>query len=80
MAEWTASQSDQNPDTTGSGRPWLGVHYVCAGTYGRVILDRSGSFYVASCPKCSKRCTVRVGSGGTSNRMFEMTCSAAPRR
>ncbi len=76
MAEWIADQSARQPDLPRSGRPWLGVHYACAGVYGRVIQDRSGTCYYATCPRCSKRCTIRVGSGGTSDRMFTVSCSA----
>ncbi len=81
MPEWIAADEADGvlgaSMRKGSARPWLGIHYACAGVYGRVILDRSGTHYQAVCPKCSKRCTIRVGEGGTSERMFTVTCAAA---
>ena len=54
-------------------RPWIGVHFTCAGRYIRVF--RSGSDgYLARCPTCAKTMWFRVGSGGTSERFFELTC------
>jgi len=56
------------------GRPWLGVHFLCAGVYQRVYKDRRGSGYTARCAKCGKCVKFRVGAGGTDRRFFEVSC------
>lgn len=63
-------------DATGAGpaAPFLQVWFKCAGQYRRVYKTRDGSAYEAVCPLCAKSCTFRVGAGGTSRRMFEVSC------
>jgi hypothetical protein len=63
---------------TPSNRPWIGVHFVCAGQYVRVFRHVSGTHYLARCPSCAKCTRFRVGPTGTSNRFFEVSCASAP--
>jgi hypothetical protein len=56
------------------GRPWLGVHFLCANIYTRVYRNCVGSAYVANCPRCGKSVRFRVGAGGTQSRFFEVSC------
>ena len=56
------------------GRPWIGVQFVCAGKYVRVFRAPDASGYLARCPTCARTMWFRVGSGGTSERFFEVSC------
>jgi hypothetical protein len=62
---------DQEPQTE---RPWLGVHFTCAGAYQRVFRNAAGTAYLARCPKCAKCIRFRVGPGGEQKRFFEVSC------
>ncbi len=48
---------------------FLGIFFACCNIYGR-IYNYSGKQYEGKCPRCLGRLTVRVGSGGVSNRFF----------
>jgi hypothetical protein len=50
-------------------RKYLGVHFACCNIYGR-IYNYSGKQYEGKCPRCLRSLTIRVGSGGLSNRFF----------
>jgi hypothetical protein len=63
-------ESTTKPDS----RPWLGVHFTCAGAYQRVHRNASGTAYLARCPKCAKCIRFRVGQGGDARRFFEVSC------
>jgi hypothetical protein len=58
----------------GTGRPWLGVRFLCSGAYQRVYRNREGTAYVATCPRCGKSVRFDVGPGGTNQRFFEVSC------
>ncbi len=68
----------QPPGGDGGGqdgqRPWIGVRFLCAGAYIRVARNKEGTGYLAACPRCGKRVRFRVGSGGTDQRFFEVSC------
>lgn len=55
-------------------RPWLGVHFTCAGVYHRVYRNVRGTGYLARCPKCAKCIRFRVGPAGLNQRFFEVSC------
>ena len=60
----------------GSGaKPTIGVYFACANRYVRVTRNAEGDGYLARCPVCSKTMSVRVGPGGSSQRMFQVTCA-----
>jgi hypothetical protein len=50
-------------------RKYLGIHFACCNVYGR-IYNYSGKQYEGKCPRCLCSLTIRVGSGGVSNRFF----------
>jgi hypothetical protein len=66
--------ADQGRSDGPKGRPWLGVRFLCAGTYQRVYQDRDGRGYTARCNRCGKCVRFRVGAGGTDRRFFEVSC------
>lgn len=55
-------------------RPTIGVYFACSNRYVRVTRNAAGDGYLARCPKCAKTMSVRVGRGGSSQRMFRVTC------
>ncbi len=58
----------------GTSRPVIGVFFACSNQYVRVLRNATGDGYLARCPRCAKTLTVRVGQGGSSQRMFKVTC------
>ena len=57
-----------------AGRPWLGVRFTCSGSYVRVFRNVAGTGYSATCPRCGRCVRFRVGSGGSDQRFFEVSC------
>lgn len=57
-----------------TGRPFLGVVFSSCAVYGRLYKNKAGDAYVGTCPKCGKPVRVAIGSGGTSERFFEVLC------
>jgi len=53
-----------------SVRRFVGVHFVCCDVYSRVYINRDETAYEGNCPKCAKRVTLRIGTGGTDSRFF----------
>ena len=51
-------------------RKFLGVHFQCCNVYSRVYVNKEGTRYEGSCPRCGKRVEMKIGSGGTDNRFF----------
>jgi hypothetical protein len=69
------SSRPQEPINESPGaRPWLGVRFVCSGQYQRVYRDVNGERYLARCTKCGKTITFKVGSGGSDQRFFDVSC------
>ncbi len=65
-------ESSGGPDSQGDsdGRPFLGIHFACCDVYIRVYANHERTAYVGACPKCAKRVTFQIGSGGTDSRFF----------
>ncbi len=57
-----------------AARPWIQVWFACAGRYQKVFRAIDATAYVARCPKCGKSMRFAVGAGGTSQRMFTVSC------
>jgi hypothetical protein len=65
--------SDQDVSATsvaGSPQPWIGVQFDCCGVYVRIYRRPDGATYAGHCPRCLRRAEVRVGPGGTTQRIF----------
>ena len=62
------SLSDSQP--TRLPRPFLGIRYKCCRTYGRIYRNDVGTKYAGQCPKCRRKISVPIGSGGTGARFF----------
>ena len=57
-------------ESAGQDRPWIGVNFDCCGVYARIYRNHEGTLYRGRCPKCLAQVEVRVGRGGTSQRIF----------
>lgn len=66
---------DGQPRTDGLARPWLGLYFRCARVYTRAYRDQGGQEYLGRCPRCGKCVRFAVGTGGTSERRFEVSCT-----
>lgn len=51
-------------------RPYIGVLFECCGVYQRVYRKPEAREYRGRCPRCLRVVTVRVGPGGSSQRIF----------
>lgn len=58
----------------GGGPKVYGVYFHCINQYIQARPMRGGERYLATCPTCGKSVRIRVGDGGTSQRMFEASC------
>lgn len=65
-----------SPAAAGSetGRPAIRVYFKCAKAYLVVLRDVVGTGYCARCPKCGVVKNFVVGSGGTNQRTFTLSC------
>jgi hypothetical protein len=65
-----------SPPGSGPRRPFLGVHFVNCGMYGRMYKNKEGTAYVGHCPRCGSRINIRIDpQGGTNHRFFRYYCS-----
>lgn len=73
IVEGVGQGNPVDPGVRGA-RPWIQVWFACAGRYQRVFRPIDGTAYVARCPQCGKTMRFAVGEGGTSKRMFTVSC------
>lgn len=50
--------------------PFLGIHFKCCGTYGRIYRSHLRYVYEGRCPKCRRLLTVPIGPGGLDSRFL----------
>ena len=55
----------------GGGRPYLSIHFKCCNIYLRIYPTADGSAYAGHCPKCARPVRIKIGPGGSPNRVFE---------
>lgn len=54
-----------------TGRPFLGVRFVCCDVYARVYINREATAYQGHCPKCSRPLVVKISPDGSNAQFFE---------
>ena len=54
------------------GRRFVGVRFNCCGVYVRIYVNKDGTAYEGRCPKCSRPVKLKIGTGGTDHRFFEV--------
>ncbi|MBN1257724.1 MAG: hypothetical protein JXA52_08470 [Planctomycetes bacterium] len=57
---------DQQP----KGRPFVSIFFDCCKVYNRIYKNKAGTHYVGWCPRCSRKISLKIGPGGTDDRMF----------
>ncbi len=50
--------------------PFLGIHFKCCKTYGRIYRSPLRLVYEGHCPKCRGLLTVPIGPGGLDSRFL----------
>ena len=50
--------------------PFLGIHFKCCKTYGRIYRSPLRLVYEGQCPKCRGSLTVPIGPGGLDSRFL----------
>jgi hypothetical protein len=51
-------------------RPYIGLMFRCCNVYTRIYLNKEGTLYAGSCPKCGKHVEIKVGPGGSKSRFW----------
>ena len=51
-------------------RDFIGIMFDCCGIYSRIYKNKQGTAYVGWCPKCMKKIELKIGEGGSDNRIF----------
>ena len=67
-----ASQRRENEVvSTADGKvPFLGIHFKCCDTYGRIYRNHERYVYEGRCPKCRRLLTVPIGPRGVGSRFL----------
>ncbi len=73
ILELSTGESEVAPTADEPTRPWIGVQFDCCGIYVRIYRNREATAYVGHCPRCLRAARIRVGPGGSSNRIFRAT-------
>ncbi|MFT3686156.1 MAG: hypothetical protein QM783_14750 [Phycisphaerales bacterium] len=71
----SSSASPSDTPQTGSGGGYLRVYFSCSNTYTRAQKSAAGDSYTARCAQCGQCKRFVVGTGGTSQRSFVLSCS-----
>lgn len=69
-----AARESGGDGSAGGPKPWLQLWFSCARQYARANRTAEGSAYVGNCPTCGKCVRFQIGAGGTSQRLFEVSC------
>lgn len=65
------SNSTPQGEGQAQGRKYVGVKFNCCGVYTRIYVNKDGTAYEGRCPKCYKPVRLKIGPGGTNQRIFE---------
>lgn len=70
-----AAPTPDLPPTTPSretlpSQRYLSIHFKCCNAFTRIYPNTEGTAYTGHCPKCARPVSIKIGPGGTSNRIF----------
>lgn len=51
-------------------RPYIGMLFRCCHIYLRIYLNRDGTAYAGSCPRCGVQVQIQTGEGGSRSRFW----------
>lgn len=51
---------------------WVGIRFVCHGSYLKVVVPPEGRTTTVRCPSCGREADVMRGSGGSDRNYFEV--------
>lgn len=60
----------EKPKSNSTKSSYLGIMFNCCNVYGRIQKNKDGTAYVGRCPRCMRTIKIRVGEGGTGQRIF----------
>ena len=65
------SSEAQSPQKLASReRKFIGITFACCAVYSRVYINRDGTAYEGSCPKCSRCLRLGIDPQGSDSRFF----------
>jgi hypothetical protein len=50
---------------------YLGVMFQCCKVYRRIYINKTGTAYEGSCPRCGRLARVPIRAGGSKSRFFQ---------
>ena len=68
----TGSSKRSQDSIKEEGRSFVGIRFGCCDIYSRVYINRTETAYEGNCPRCSRRCRVKIGPGGSDSRFFNV--------
>ncbi|MGI9467573.1 MAG: hypothetical protein ACR2OA_10670 [Rubripirellula sp.] len=69
-SEGSRGRSPMGDSSSDQKVPFLGIHFKCCKTYGRIYRSPLRLVYEGHCPKCRGLLTVPIGPGGLDSRFL----------
>ena len=60
-------------------RKFLGVHYQCCNVYARAYVNKDGTKYEGTCPRCGRRVEMKIGGGRNTVDVLEHAAALVDR-
>jgi hypothetical protein len=62
--------NNKSPQQPSGSRSFISIFFECCGAYARVYKNKAGTHYVGWCPRCTRQVRLKIGPGGTDQRVF----------
>lgn len=73
-AQGAPRTAESTPGHSPAGKPYLQLWFRCANQYARANKTPDGTGYLGRCPKCGKTMEFEIGPGGSTQRLFQISC------